>query len=221
MSDEWAKTAGKGIDAGRELGQFLAPIVKAPLENAMGIVADKLAYMRWERQQRLMKRAHEFMLEQGIEQPTRAVPMNIAISLMQAASMEEDDVLQDTWARLLVNAIDADSGVDVKRSFVSILSELTPVEVRILHLMHEGSERNPLESFYTYALPDSLMPYPTKVPIPKEVQVVEENVHVALWNLVRLGCICSHAIEQQVVHLVSLTALGRAFVKACTLNPKS
>lgn len=219
MSDEWAKTTGKGIDAGRELGQFLAPIVRAPLENAMGIVADKLAYMRWERQQRLMKRAHKFMLEQGIEEPTRAVPMNIAIPLMQAASMEQDDVLQDTWARLLVNAIDADSGVDMKRSFVSILEELSPFEALILgKLCDASSMHGESVGLYTADLPDS-------VRINKEDilgKSLSREVRIALWNLARLGCIHPESIYggPDSVGVVTVTSLGEAFIKACTLKPK-
>ena len=53
-AQEVAKTTGKGIDAGLELGGFFARFTGGPLEQASGIVEDKLRYMRWERQVRLM-----------------------------------------------------------------------------------------------------------------------------------------------------------------------
>lgn len=222
MSDEWAKTAGKGIDAGRELGQFLAPIVRAPLENAMGIVADKLAYMRWERQERLILKAREFMLEQGLSQPTRAVPMNVAIPLMQAASMEEDDVLQDTWARLLVNAMDADSGVEVRRSFVSILEQFSPLDVRIMALLYDAS-RDCLHQYQmTSNLPERLgWDNSGKVPIDK--QPYDKAAQLSLWNLARLGCVTPGEVyyQRNVMTGVMFTSLGEAIVEACTLKPKS
>lgn len=217
MSDEWAKTTGKGIDAARDFGKFLAPILKSPLENAIGIWSDKLAYTRWERQQRLMIRAKEFMLEQGIEQPTRAVPMNVAIPLMQAASMEEDDVLQDLWAKLLVNAMDADSGVNIHRSYVDILESLTPLDALIINgLYTHGSHGQVVQDGVVTSF---LQGTPYSCVSPADV----EKVQIALWNLLRLGCIrsISNAGDRSALHLFGITKLGIAFVEACTLKPKS
>ena len=60
-AQEVAKMTGKGIDAGRELGGFFARFIGGPIEQASDIVEDKLRYLRWERQVRLMKRAEEFL----------------------------------------------------------------------------------------------------------------------------------------------------------------
>jgi hypothetical protein len=100
--EEVAKTTGKAIDAGRELGGFLSKYVGGSIEQAMGIVEDKLKYLRWERQIRLTERANAFLTERGLPQPSRNVPLQIAIPLIQGASLEEDDWLQDKWAALLV-----------------------------------------------------------------------------------------------------------------------
>jgi hypothetical protein len=123
--EEIAKTTGKAIDAAREAGGFLARFIRRPVEQASGIVGDWLTYVRWERQQRLMDRSNEFMKERGVAVPSRAVPLKIAIPIMREGSLEEDDELQDIWARLLVNAADASSGIDVKHMFLSILKDLS------------------------------------------------------------------------------------------------
>src|SRR4051794_22485359 len=99
---EVAKASGKLIDAGRELGGFLAKYIGGSLEQAMGIVEDKLKYYRWHRQIRLIDRANKLMAERGLSQPTRHVPLQIAIPLLQGGSLEENDQLQDRWAALLV-----------------------------------------------------------------------------------------------------------------------
>ena len=90
---ETAKATGKAIDASRDFGTFVARFIGGPLERASWIVEDKLRYMRWERQARLMKRAQEFLEDVGLSEPTRAVSMKVAIPLFQAASLEEDDSL--------------------------------------------------------------------------------------------------------------------------------
>src|SRR3990172_5906071 len=130
--EEVAKTAGKAVDAGRELGGFLSKYVGGSIEQAMGIVEDKLKYLRWERQIRLVERANCFLAEKGLPQPSRKVPLQVAIPLIQGGSLEEDDWLQDRWAALLVNAADASSHVEVRRAFISILEDLTPLDALLL-----------------------------------------------------------------------------------------
>ena len=83
-----------------------------------------------------MKRAEDFMREINLSQPTRPLQLKFAIPLLQAASLEEDDYLQDLWAKLLVNAANESSGVDEKRTFIDILERLTPIEARILEKVY-------------------------------------------------------------------------------------
>lgn len=52
--EEIARTTGKVIDAGRELGGFLSKYVGGSIEQVAGIMEDKLKHMRWERQVRLI-----------------------------------------------------------------------------------------------------------------------------------------------------------------------
>src|SRR2546428_12432950 len=127
--EEIAKATGKAIDASREVGRSLARYIKRPLQQAMGIVEDRLKYMRWERRVRLMQRADEFLKSRGLSKPTRPVPLKIAIPIMVEGSLEEDDKLQDIWAQLLANAADKDSGVEVRHMFLSILKDLTSQDV--------------------------------------------------------------------------------------------
>jgi len=133
---EVAKTACKAIDAGMELGKFLSKFIEGPLEQGIGIVEDKLKYMRWERQVSFMEKAMKTIANRGLTVPNRTVPLKIAIPLFQAATVEDDDDLQSVWANLLVNATDKDSGVEVRRSFVSILQDLSFVEVQILEKIY-------------------------------------------------------------------------------------
>lgn len=96
---EIAKTTGKAIDAGQQFGGFISRFISGPLEQGIGIFEAKLKYMRWERQHRLMKHADEFMESIGIEGPTKPLPFKFAVPLFQAASLEDDNYLQDMWAK--------------------------------------------------------------------------------------------------------------------------
>lgn len=121
---EVAKASGKAIDASREAGGFLARFIQGPLEQVSGIIEDQLKYFRWKRGHRLLDRANQFLKDRGLTGPTRTVPLKIAVEIMREGSQEENDELQDRWAQLLVNAADADSGVDVRPMYLGTLKDL-------------------------------------------------------------------------------------------------
>lgn len=215
--EEVARTTGKAVDATRQLGGFLARFLAPPLEQVSEMATDWLGQRRFERQVRLAERTVEFLTERGLDRPTRAVPPSIALPLIEEASLEEDDWMQDVWAQLLANAADASSGVEIKRAFVAMLSEIGPLEVRILETLYEIPEGDQTHGIMTVRLPDEAYARASsrggleRAGLPAEVDV-------ALGNLVRLGCISAAGTLGGGVTLsvVYQTPLGRAFVEACT-----
>lgn len=216
---EVAKTTGQVVGASRELGGFVARFINGPFEQASGIVEDKLKYLRWERQQRLMVRANQFMQEIGLAHPTRPVPLKVAVPLLQGASIEEDDYLQDMFAKLLVNAADADRGVDVSRTYVDIISSIGSLEARILQTIYAlpldrvtegGVATRDLPQSASWAAPSGK----TRPPEPST------DVGLALANLIRLGCLkhLSTWGGGETLRGVLPTLLGKSFVEACTLR---
>lgn len=213
---EVAKTTGKAVDAAREAGGFIAKYISGPLEQGVGIFEDRLKYARWERQVRLMERADAFLRDRGIPDPTRAVPLKVAIPLFQEASLEDDDELQDRWAHLLANAADKDSGIDIHRSYIEILSQISPIEARILDEIYaipfdDAQHRG----IATDRLPDSARLIPEDR---EQVGEPSDDVMLALGNLARLGCIRPMGTfggGESFSH-VNPTVLGREFVAACS-----
>lgn len=215
---EIAKTAGKAIDASREFGGFIAPYIRRSLEEAMGIFEDKLKYMRWERQVRLMARSKKFLEELGLEVPTRPVPMKIAIPLLQAASLEEDDELQDVWARLLVNAGDADRKIEIRRMHVSILEDLGSLEIRIINTVYSTVGERLWQGIWTHELPDAIAAHGPK----GDDHRPTPDVQLALGNLIRLQCLSSASTYggADSFSFVYPTFLGESLYDACTLRTK-
>jgi len=210
--EELARTAGKIVDATRDAGGFVARILRGPLGQAVGILQDKLKYVRLERLLRLQDRVEAVLAERGLAGPTRAVALTVALPLLEQASIEEDDYLQDVWANLLANAADADCGVEVRRMFVSILADLGSLEVRLLEKIYAppGEQH---EGVYTTLLPE-------RVSIEKpELDYLRPppEVELALGNLVRLGLLLPHSTINgaELLSVVNQTVLGRRFVEAC------
>ena len=111
---ETAKTTSQAIGLAENFAGFIARYISGSFEQGMGIFEDKLRYIRWERQVRFMERANQFMKEIGHDVPTKPIPMKLAIPLFHSASLEEDDSLQDMWAKLLVNASVADREIELR-----------------------------------------------------------------------------------------------------------
>lgn len=212
---EVAKTAGKVVDAARETAGFIARFVSGPLEQGMGIFEDHLRYMRWERQSRLMQRAQEFLRVGGLSAPTRPVPLKLLIPIMQGASLEEDDDLQDRWAALLVNAANANFRNEVRRSYAAILEQLTPLDARLLDVLYSL----PFEQSQHDGIATAKLPKYARIKEEKEHEfpLPSEEIVISLSNLARLGCLRPGMTwgGGESFGRVNPTVAGKAFVEAC------
>ncbi|MGH9771263.1 MAG: Abi-alpha family protein [Candidatus Acidiferrales bacterium] len=63
--------------------------------------------------------------------PPASIPDNIWAPALEAATLTDDETLQEKWAALLLNA-NPNSGIAVKPSFVEILKQLSPLEACML-----------------------------------------------------------------------------------------
>lgn len=185
---EAAKAAGKAIDAVREFGGFISKYVAGPLEQGMGIFEDRLKYMRWDRQIRLMQRAKQRMRELGFEHPTNPIPLKLAIPLLEAASLEDDDYLQDLWVRLMVGAATGTSPQTLTRAHIAILEQLSRSDVEILLKIQEVPfEEGVHAGILTYELPNRVFADPRTGR--EELAEPSVDVRLSLANLARVGCV--------------------------------
>lgn len=220
--EEVAKTTGKAIDAGTKFGGFIAQFISGPLEQGMGIFEDKLKYIRWERQIRLMKRSEEIMLSMEISKPTKAIPLKFAVPLFQAATLEDNDYLQDLWANLLVNSSNKESNVKLCRTYIDILEKLSPLEAKILITIYA----HPLKQIehkgvFTINLPEEAIPYSHKNSGKiSEYHLENEQILFSLANLSRLGCISAQKTigNGENFDVVIPTLLGKYLVESFTLK---
>lgn len=201
-------------------GGFISRFAASSIEQGMGIFEDKLKYMRWERQFRLMQRAEQLLIETGQTRPLRPIPLKLAVPLLEAASLEDDDYLQDLWARLLVNATNSDNHINLQRAYIAVLEQLTPLEAIILQKIYSlNYDETRHKGVATSGLPNKVA-VSTDNGKGEEPAEPSEEVRLALANLARLGCII---IRQsmgggELFRQVNPTLLGKTFVEACTLS---
>lgn len=216
--EETAKATGKAIDLTTKFGSFISKYISGSVEQGIGIFEDKLKYIRWERQMRLMQKANEFAKSIGLDEPNRAIKLKLAIPLLQAATLEDDDYLQDLWAKLLVNSSNKNSNVELSRTYIDILERLNPLEAKILEKIYSlPFEDTQHKAIVTQYLPERAMIAEENR---SEYKIENEQVILALVNLARVGCISpTHTLGGgELFSTVNPTILGKYFVEACTLK---
>jgi hypothetical protein len=201
----------EAIRTGRSFGEFIAPAF-GPL---VGLVADQFLAWRAKRQIRLADRYIEFLRERGLSGPTRPIDPAFMLPLIERASIEADDALQDVWATMLANAADADCRVEMRTAFNSMLGEMTHLDVAVLAKLVEAvtpGQPVPGPLLPTSSLPDAVRH------IDNGGREPTGDLAVSLANLARLGCILPRGPGGGPTGfvLVTPTALAQAFVAACT-----
>lgn len=218
---EVAKTTGVAIRAVEKMGKFISDVAGVPIETAVGIFEDKLRYIRWENQLNLIHKAHEKLAQRGLSVPTRMLPLQFTVPLVEAASLEEDDYLRDMWATVLVNAADEHIEVQLRRAFISILEDMTSLDVQILRVIGAaaGNPKQHLDilnpGFYLGYLPDeaaAMDEFQSGIPEPKK------EVRISVGNLQRLNLLAiTHTVDGvSDPNHVMITELGKELLRLCS-----
>lgn len=222
---EIAKTTGKAIDVSSRFGGFMARFVTGPLEQLSGIAEDKFKFMRWERQLRLMDRADAVLKSRGMTAPTRAVPLNIAIPILQAGSLEESNELQDLWANMLVNAADESVDVLFRCAFISIAEDLTYLDKQVLERIYSPSLNvNSNDAISLQGLPQELVVFRSPVDKEREARPIDLQIEISQGNLARLGIITLGSYmgdSYDSYRCIHRTSLGSEFMKAIQDRPST
>jgi hypothetical protein len=115
-----------------------------------------------------------------IEGKTISIPSRYAIPLIQNASEEDNETIQNMWAGLIANLMDPGKKFSPKKIFIQILSSLEPLDANILQFF-------PTQGWKVFKeVPGGGI---TLSKLQTELKVTEEEIQMSLQNLARLGCI--------------------------------
>ncbi len=113
---------------------FLEKIVNPPLKELGGLLSDKVKFWRLKNQINIIIKAEDFLKQKGIQ--PKKIPLKTLVQLLKYSSWEEDSNIQTKWASLLANAVNTEFSYDINSSYVEILNQLSPLEVKILDFIH-------------------------------------------------------------------------------------
>lgn len=212
-----AELGAKGVEAATNFGRVIA----GPINELIGIVEDRVKFARWERQLALAHKAEEIMIARGMQSPTRELPLNFAVPLLTHALLEEDDDLQQTWAKMLINAGDAATEMELRTAYVEILAGMSAFDVKNLATLAKATLLLPPNSFAssralsTIDLPNSTQEFPGYFGLEPHIS---SQLGISLANLSRLGCAMpAGGSDGSVLYsIMTVTDLGLALYKACS-----
>jgi hypothetical protein len=190
---------------GETIGTILGNAARDRVKNAEGVVG----------------KAHFTLLNLNI--PTQKVAMNIWQPLLESASLQEDETIQDRWAFLLANAADARRTRPVEPCYVDMLNHLSSREVRFLDSIY-GEKTYPHTQLALNALHNQFRkaglasdPAPDVPPIYSNRPVLTDA------DKARFNLMIDILTRERIIALgfgqregpYEFTDLGYAFVKAC------
>lgn len=188
MGDSTTSTTGLMVQAVRDFGGWFGKHLDGPASEVTGMLQDRLKFAR---AARVIRLAERFRIEFGAAarpDTMLSLPMNFSLPALEEGAMEEDDELQNFWARLLANACDPAAGVNARRSHITMLKEMTPLDAMVFEAIYSvPPDDGTKKAILTYELPsrasDAKGASLDSLPKPSH------EVVVSISNLERIGAV--------------------------------
>lgn len=227
---EVAIAAQGAIRVVEKSGGFMAKVLGDAPENLFGIMSDKILLWRWERQLRLIDTVEEIIKQREIEGKTRPVPPKFAFPVLEQASLESDNDLQNLWANLLANAMTPELDMP-KTSYIEILKQLDPIDIRVLNLIYKSYIKSVRQGTLKTTDSPAMLGFSGE-DIMNFNGLIRSEYEAVIDNLLRVRCVTflrlsgsditiggTPIITDKGYESICLTSLGKNFVSACTLSP--
>lgn len=128
---------GVGIATTKAI-EFVEKIIANPIIEGTGILTDKIKYYRFQRQVETVLKAIEFLKKKNIKTPKK-IPVKDLTTLLDYASYEDDEEMQDSWSTLLANALNPNNTFNTCFLFSKLLNQISIDEISILKHLYRRS----------------------------------------------------------------------------------
>lgn len=133
MSEKEINIKSSTIEKGLELAkEFLGKLISPTIEEIGLLMSDNIRFLRFKNQVKILLKAKAYVEQHNIS--VKEVPIKILVPLLEKASLEEDETLQDKWANMLTNMADSESNLQ-NQIFPYLLSQISIEEYNALKEM--------------------------------------------------------------------------------------
>jgi hypothetical protein len=215
--------AKEGVKEALEPVQNLVKRLFGPAADEIGLsFADSARVWRMKRALRLLQRVNA-MLEAAGVQPKQVAP-RLLFPILDGASLEDDDDLQERWAALLANAATPDFDTEILPSFSDVLKQLTSAEARFLETVDAEVLEDDAAGYASVQTAPGVFLHVGRLKGRLRKETLESVSPVMLGNLQRLGLLTqlpkaewgdgmTHSFGA--TNSMYFSPFGKAFVRAC------
>lgn len=194
-------------------------IVKPPLEQLGGLLADTVGLWRLKNRVNVLLKAKAYCEARGVS-PTKLLP-SVFVPLLEVAGNADDPDLSEMFACLLANHLDRNTQDAVHPAFAQVLSQLSPVDAHVLKTLDtKRSERQQAD-------PTKPVERTQILDVVEVVKCVQPDVGgaavgLSLINLERLGLADDDSLWTSLTPRMvptfgwHITTYGRQFLFACS-----
>jgi hypothetical protein len=132
-TQEVARTTGKFAEVAEKVGGFVSKVIGPASNQVGGILEDWTRYYRYKNLLAIADKVEALHARHTIEGKTIPIPPRTAIPMLESASLEDDETLQDVWARLIANSTDPNFKESLHPGYIEIVKQMSPDEAIILN----------------------------------------------------------------------------------------
>lgn len=183
----------KAIDLVKD---FVEKFLGSSVEEAGLFMSDNIKLRRFKNQIKILAKAQKIVADSNIN--IKQISLKTLVPLLEYSSLEEEELLQDKWANLLVNYIDSQSKYE-SSIFPYILNQLSSAEAEDLERLRdnklsylsEGGFSGGLDNLIRLGLIEKMLPNlevsERKSGLNEKKIVVSYSKRVSWYKLTELG----------------------------------
>jgi hypothetical protein len=123
MPDKELNIKSSTIEKGLELAkEFLGKLISPTIEEVGLLISENVKFLRFKNQIRILLKAKDYVDKKKIN--LKEIPIKILVPLLEKASLEDDETMQDKWANMLVNLVDSQMNLQ-NQIFPYLLSQIS------------------------------------------------------------------------------------------------
>lgn len=206
-AQEIAKATKKGLEVSEKFGAFLSKIFGEGFQHLGDSFADCAKYIRYKNMLKIQHKVDRLHQERGIKSTTLSISPGTGLALLESASLEDDDNIQEKWAALLANATDPEKRIKIQKIYIQIISSLEPLDALVMDYLSEQDA--PIKISY------GEFPKINAKHISETLSQDIDDINLSLSNLFRLGCLIDSWKNQ------TWDTMGQGFQGFRVNNPES
>lgn len=121
-----SSTIEKGLELAKD---FLGKLISPTIEEVGLLISDNIKFLRFKNQVKILLKAKNYVEKNNIS--LKEIPIKILVPLLEKASLEDEEKLQEKWSNMLVNMVDSETNFQ-NQIFPHILSQMSIGEYEAL-----------------------------------------------------------------------------------------